>query len=1084
VAMSAVCVVCSAAFVFLLIASATAQIVDTAHISGVIRDASGGRIGSATVSVRSEATGSSFSLRSNSEGLYITPPLPPGDYELKVQAAGFSSLIQHIHLEVAQRASIDFSLKVGPTNETVEVKAAIALLESESSALSNERTEADIQNLPLNGRNFAELMGLTAGVFDTNTQAVGSSPLPSVRGDTSYSVNGLRAEENHFLFDGISDNEDHVGLGLILFPPIDAIQEFRQETSVADARYGHGGGGTINLVFKSGTSKYHGTVFEFVRNSDFDARNFFDQAKPAFRLNQFGGSLGGPVGNGKDTHTFFFADYAGTRRSQGLTYIATVPAQAMRQGDFSQAPQILFDPLSQVPLAGGGFSRSPFPDNIIPAGRLDPVGLNLINLFPLPNLPGLANNYLYQPSYRLTSDQGDFRLDQRFSNFDQAFVRFSQARADITQPGRLPAPAVGGSVAGFINEPSLQVVLSETHIFSPTTVNTIRLGWSRIDIQATDINQSQPYAQQIGIPGSNLPGDPITNGLPFISITGAATLGSYGNLPAVIVSNNYQLDENLTLIRGRHTIQMGGDFTRLQYNVLQTLNFRGSMSFTTAYTSNPASPTGTGLGLGDLLLGKPISATLQFQNGTRGLRRSDVSVFAQDDYKVTDKLTLNLGIRYENYIGYPWTEVRDRADAFAPPSAVVQVGTNGVPRSGVNGRYLNFMPRAGFAWRIASKTVIRAAYGIFYSAPQVGFGVTLAANPPNIISTAYTNNQFDFAGAIPASQGFVRPSTGAVPGSALNAVDPNESMPYTQQWNFTVRQQLAAATVAGVAYVGTAGTHLQGLINMNQATPGVTPLAQRLPYPLFQNIMDVTDVDTSRYHALQVTFEQRLSRGLSFNASYTWSHALDDSSTDSNSLITFMNTYNRRLDYGNADFDIRHRVIASASYQLPFRRPGRLRHVIEGWQLNGILSLYTGLPFTVQSATNTLNIGSGSRASWIGPGNGGLPENQRSIQDWFNVAAFAPPSPLQFGNAGRNILRGPGTAQLDLSVFKNFRLKERSAAYLQIRAEAFNLTNRVQFNNPAATIGAPGAGTITSAGSPVTFQRLSREVQLALKLYF
>jgi hypothetical protein len=323
-----------------------------------------------------------------------------------------------------------------------------------------------------------------------------------------------------------------------------------------------------------------------------------------------------------------------------------------------------------------------------------------------------------------------------------------------------------------------------------------------------------------------------------------------------------------------------------------------------------------------------------------------------------------------------------------------------------------------------------------------------------------------------------------VPGSALNTVDPNLRLPYSQQWNFTVRQQIASATLASVAYVGTAGTHLQGLININQPIPGLTPLAQRRPYPLFQSITEIADVDNSRYHALQLTVEQRLSRGLSFNASYTWSHALDHSSTDSNSLQSFMDTYNRRLDYGNADFDIRHRLIASASYLLPYRRPGPMRLVIEGWQFNGILSLYTGLPFSVQSATNTLNIGSGSRASFIGPGNGALPGDQQSIQRWFNVAAFAPPPPLQFGNAGRNILRGPGTAQLDLSIFKNYRLRDHSNAMLQIRAEVFNLTNRAQFNNPAATIGAPGAGTITSAGSPATLQRLSREVQLALKLYF
>jgi Carboxypeptidase regulatory-like domain/TonB dependent receptor len=1068
----------------LLISSAAAQIVDTARITGVIRDSSGARISSATVSFRSEATGLSFSLRSNSEGLYITPPLSPGNYELKVQAAGFSSLIQRVHIELAQRASVDFTLNVGAVNEIVEVRAAAPLLESESSALSNERTEADVENLPLNGRNFAELMGLTAGVVDTNTQFQGLLPLSAARGDTNYSVNGLRPEENHFVIDGISNNENHNGVGLIIFPPIDAVQEFRQETSVADARYGHGGGGTINLIFKSGTSKYHGSVFEFLRNADLDARNFFDRSKPPFRLNQFGGTFSGPIGNRKDPRTFFFTDYEGTRRDQGLTYVSTVPTLPMRGGNFSQLPQKLYNPISQVSLAGGGFSRSPFNGNIIPAALIDPVGLRLMNLYPFPNLPGVANNFLYQPSYVVSSDQGDFRLDHRFSDFDQSFLRFSQARADIVQPGRLPAPAVGGTISGFLSEPSQQVVLSETHIFAPRTVNTARFGWSRVDIHATDINQNQPYAELIGIPGSNIPGDPDTYGLPNIPITGAASLGSFGNLPAIIVTNNYQFDENLSLVRGRHTIQVGGDFTRLQYNVFQTANLRGSMSFTTAYTSNPVSPAGTGLGLGDLLLGKPISGSLQFMEGTRGLRRSDLSLFLQDDYKVNGRLTVNVGARYENYIGYPWIEVDNRAYQFVPPSGVVQVGTNGVPRTGVAARNLNFMPRAGLAWRLTSKTVARAAYGIFYSAPQIGFGINIAANPPNVISTAYANNQFDYANAIPASQGFARPSAGTVIGSALNAVDPHEHMPYTQQWNVNISHQLTSATLVSTAYVGTPGTHLQGFMNINQPRPGLTPLAQRRPYPLFQNIMGVADVDTSRYHALQLAFEQRLSHGLSFNASYTWSHALDDSSVNASSLQPFMNTYNRRLDHGNADFDIRHRLVASATYLVPFRASGWLRHAIEGWQLNGILNVYTGLPFTVQSATNTLNIGSSSRASYAGAGNGSLPENQRSIQHWFNVTAFSAPPALQFGDVGRNTLRGPGTTQLDFSAFKNFLLRERPTLRLQFRGEAFNLINRTQFNNPAATIGAPGAGTITSAGSSATFQRLSRQVQLAVKLYF
>jgi hypothetical protein len=858
-------------FVAVLCAVGTAaQIVDTARISGTVRDPSGARIAAAKISVRSETTEWALSLLSSNEGGYITPPLPPGDYELKVEANRFSPLIQHVHLEVAQRESIDVTLKLGKANEAIEVKGAATLLEAESSTLSNERAETAVKNLPLNGRNFAKLMGLTAGVMDVNTQLTGFLPLASSRGETNYSVNGLRSEENHFLVDGIGNNADNGGLGIVIYPPIDAVQEFRMETSVADARFGHGGGGTINLVFKSGSSKYHGSVFEFLRNSDLDARNFFDKRKPVFRMNQFGGTFSGPVRAGKDPRTFFFADYEGTRTNQALTYVSTVPTAAMRTGNFSQAPQTIYDPTSQASLAGGGFSRAPFSDNIISHSLIDPVGLNLIQLYPLPNLAGIANNYLYQPARTVTSDEGDFRLDRRFSNTDLGFFRLSVARDDLFQAGSLPPPASGGLLSGPLSQPSYQAVLSETHIFAPNTVNIYRFGWSRLEVLGTDINQSQPYAQQIGIPGSNIAGDSTTYGLPLITVTGAAALGTVGGLPVIDITNNYQFDENLSLIRGRHTIQIGGDFTRLQQNVVQTSNRRGSMNFTSAYSSNPAASGGAGLELADLLLGKPVSGSLQFIAGTRGLRRSDLSAYIQDDHKVNDRVILNFGLRYENYIGYPWREVHNRIYNFAPPSGVTQAGANGVPSSGVAARNLNFMSRAGLAFRASSKTVIRAAYGIFYSGPRLLSVVHIVTNPPELISTGYTNNQFDFDNAIPASAGFSRSAVGTVLGSPLFAFDPDAHLPYTQQWNATIQYQFASDTLVTAAYVGTAGTHLLGLINVNQPTPGLSlaSLAQRRPYPMFQNIMELADVETSRYHALQLSAEQRLTHGLSFNASY------------------------------------------------------------------------------------------------------------------------------------------------------------------------------------------------------------------------
>ncbi|MGD0620559.1 MAG: TonB-dependent receptor, partial [Bryobacteraceae bacterium] len=560
----------------------SAQIVDSGRISGTVQDSSGGVIANADVVFRNDATGLTDRTATNGDGLFVSQPLAPAEYSVAVEQPGFAKVIQHVHLEVGQRASITLILSPGKASETVNVEANAAFLGTETSTLSNLRTEHAVENLPLDGRNFAELVDLSAGVSPAQSQ-VSTVALSAVRGETSYSVNGLRPEENNYLLDGISDTENHNGLGIVLFPPLDAVEEFREETSGADARYGRGGGGTINLVFKSGTDQFHGDLFEFLRNSDLDAKNFFDKRKPPFKMNQFGVTFGGPLLGRRNPKTFFFVDYQGTRTDQGLTYISTVPTALERTGNFSALPQQIYNPLTTVQAANGTYSRTPFAGNIIPSGQISQVGQNLINLYPLPNLPGFANNYLYQPTRTLVEDEYDGRVDHRFSDKDSSFLRYSHARDNIYQPGPLPAPAVGGAISGLSREPSDQAVLSENHVFSSTAINTARVGWSRVGINSTDANAGQALATQVGIPGSNVPGNPLTDGLPMIPVTGAATLGSYGNLPATIVSNNYQVDDSVSLIRGRHTFTFGGELQRRQYNIFQTANLRGTMSFTTAY---------------------------------------------------------------------------------------------------------------------------------------------------------------------------------------------------------------------------------------------------------------------------------------------------------------------------------------------------------------------------------------------------------------------------------------------------------------------------------------------------------------------
>jgi outer membrane receptor protein involved in Fe transport len=1061
--------------------------VDTGTVSGLVRDSSGGAISAAQVTFKNEATGLATEITTNSVGLFVSPPLRPGGYLIEVRVRGFETAAKRVQLDVSIRREVDFELAIGAVSATVAVKEAASLLQTETSTLSNLRTEKAIQDLPLNSRNFAQLITLATSAMPAQSQNTGS-PITMKRGVTGVSINGTRLEENNFLLDGIVNNENHNGLGVMIFPPVDAVEEFRVESSVANAQFGRGGGGTINLTYKSGGKDYHGGLYEFVRNSAFDAKNFFDSATlpiPPFRMNQFGGFVGGRVNpRSKDPKTFFFFDYQGSRIRQSQTYVNTVPTLAFRGGDLSAAPQRIYDPQSQTQPSPGQFQRMPFSGNIIPPGRIDAVGRNILSLYPAPNLgTGLANNFLYNP-VRITNDNDyDLKVDHRFSDNDVAWVRYSWAKSDLTEPSFLPPPAVGNGpgVPGLNDQPVKQAVVSGTRILSASSFNEARMGFTRLNLRAFDLNYGRNVSNEIGVPGSNVTGDILTSGLAIFGISGLTGLGDNGFSPAIVVSENYQWSDNFTLIRGRHSLKFGGEARRLRYNAFQSSTLRGTMSFGTNYSSNPAAPNGTGLAAADVLLGRPGSGNIQYLTGTRGFRRTELAFYAQDDYKFSSRLTLNLGLRYEAYIGWPWTEVNNRLYGFvAAQQTVSRVGSNAVPGgAGVKGDWNNFGPRVGLAWQPLTRTVLHAAYGIFYSAPQLDITRNLASNPPEFITTSFSNNQFDFAGARPASAGFGRPPAGTLAGAALNSIDPNSRMPYTQQWNVSLQRELPASLSLTVAYAGTKGTRLEARPDINQPVPGTTAIASRRPYPLFQTILESENRESSIYHGLQVTLERRMARTLSLLVGYTFSHAIDEASSDFGAP---MNLRNFRLDRGNADFNVRNRIIASWTWALPFHAQGALNLLVGGWQLNGILSLFDGLPFSVQSATNTLNISSGTRADRLR--NGSLAPDQRTLARWFDITAFAAPGPQLFGNGGRNILTGPGTAQADMSLFKDFFLSSDRARRLQFRAECFNVSNTPQLNNPNSTIGTAAAGTISGAGAPLSFQRTSREMQLALKLYF
>jgi hypothetical protein len=1084
------------------------QIVETGTITGVVRDNSGAVIAKTQVSIRNAATGLANNSVTDSQGLYVSPPLDPGNYSVEFEAPGFGKVRENIRLEVGQRAAADAVLTVGLNTQTVTVEATNELLESESSTVSNLRTEEAVKDLPLNGRNFSELLGLGAGVVPAQTQIV-SIPYTQQRGPSSYAFNGLRFQENRLLLDGIGDNENHNGLAVVIFPPIDAVQEFSEETTDADARYGRGNAGTINLIYKSGTNRYHGEVFEFLRNSALDAKNYFDTAaKPGFRMNEFGATFGGPLFTRDNPHTFFFADYSGQRTRQGLTYVDTVPDFTLTPNgyNFSAYPQAIKSPATGIP----------YTNNFIPLNdpSLNQTGANILNFYQKyasPNIAGAttANNFLSNPERAVTEDAFDVKVDHRFDDADSAFIRYSQARDSIAQPGILPVPLVGAVICGPAQDPAHQAVISETHIFTPTTINTARFGWSRFFVYANNWDLGLQLPTQLGIPGVDVVGDPSSDGLPVMTFAGDSSIGDAANSPTQIGTNNYQWDDNVNLVRGKHSLDVGFEAVRLQYNMFQTAAEHGTFSFGTVYS---------GLAWTDLLFGAPKVGTYELQNGTRGFRQTDLSFYAQDNYKITSRLTLNLGLRYENFLGWPWTEVENRMYNFVPSlstTQLFQVGTNGVPRSGVSGNNLNFMPRVGFALKVTPKTVLHAGYGIYYSAPNVTNSDGMSINAPGLDYWAFNNSPIYGTAAANgspfnyASNGFVHTpatSASALPaGLPVFATDRNAKTPYSEQWHLTIQRELVPSTTLSFAYVGTRGVHLDDLVDINAGSPGTTAVAVNRPYPFFAQIYQLQTNQISSYNALQVSVERR-TRSLSFLASYTYSHALDEDTNSpgtNNGTGDAMNPYNLRADYGDSDLNIPNRFVASVNYQLPFETSNKLNPLVQGWQLNAILQYFDGLPFSVDSA-NGVGDGLTPRAELVpGNGNGPLPDGKRSIHEWFNTSAFVsipltgPLANAQWGDAGRNILQGPGTKNVDFSAFKNFQLTESKV--LQIRGEFFNLFNTPQFNNPGAVAPTPAAtsttlvpnittgspyGTIASAGSPTTFQRISREIQLAAKFTF
>src|SRR5262245_25472668 len=1059
--------------------AAQAQI-ETGTIVGTVTDVGAAVVPGVKVEIRSVATGLVTAVTTNEAGRYQSPPLKPESYEITATAQGFKTSRASLVLEVNQRVGLDFRLEAGAVTETVNVTDVAPLLETESSRLGNVRSARAVADLPLNARNFAFLITLSPGAAPQFDQTGGTLPGTTRRGVSNAAVNGVRGTNNwnSILIEGVDNTENHNGFGIVVFPPVDAIQEFKIQTNSADAQFGRAAGGITNLVLKSGGRDFHGSLYEFHRNSAFDALNFFLRPTDLnhFVLNQFGGTLGGtvfwPGYNRKRDKTFFFVSTQIDIRRQGLPFVSSVPTTKMRSGDFSESPNRIFDPLT---LAGN--VRTQFPGNVITAARFNAVGKKTLDLYPLPNQPGLTNNYVVSASRKYDSYQLDYKLDHYFNAAHSLTFRGSTGNTEIIDDGPLPLPASAST--GPARMPVGQYAFIDRYTISPALTNEFRFGFTRFNLILFQPNEGKDLADELGIPGVNT-GDTLTSGLPRITVSGFRELGDDPFNPGVLVTNNFQTEDNLIYVRGNHSLRFGLRWDRRQYNAFQTNAVRGILNFTGIYTTNPASPAGTGIAAADLLLGAPISGNISIIDGTRGFRRHELGFYAQDDWKFSPRLTLNLGLRYELYPSYPWVEVADRGAFLDLQTLTVsQLGVGNISRTGVKMDKNNFAPRIGLAYRLTDKTILRGAFGVFYAAPQYEISRGPSVNPPFAGAFSFNNNQLNFTGARKIDQGFERTFSAA--GATLFAIDPDLRLPYVQQWNLNIQRRLPGDMTLTTAYVGTKGVKLRDQININQPRPGAGAVAARRPYPQFNDIQLTAFRANSSYHGLQATLDKRFTAGFSFLVSYTYSHAIDDADVFGGG---HQDVLNLRADRGNAPFDIRHMFVVSYNYDLPFAKnaSGWAKHVLGGWQTNGVLRLTGGTPFTPTMAANTLN-GSGFQRPNAAPGCD--PKlGDPSVERWFNTACFTAPPQFTFGNVGRNTVFGPGTMQLDFSVFRNIGLGGDGKRSLQLRAEIFNLTNTPQFNNPNASIGSPQAGVINSAGSPPSFQRTSRQIQIAAKLLF
>ncbi|MFN7997340.1 MAG: carboxypeptidase regulatory-like domain-containing protein [Bryobacteraceae bacterium] len=1061
----------------------------TGTLTGTVTDPTGAVVPKAHVTVVNEGTNASRDALTNEDGDFTVALLPPGHYRVTIEKAGFRrSVAGEITLDVDQTARVDFPLQIGSLNEEVQVSETPPIVQTDTSTLGQVINGRDVADLPLNERNF-----LSFGLLAPGSQLPVEGSQNSTQGG-ALSVNGAREQSNNFLLEGVDNNDPYMNQYVAL-PSVDAIQEFKVQSGNYSAEFGRSGGAQVNVILKSGTNQLHGSAFEFLRNREMDAKNFFDFPScspfsvsgtcgeiPRFDRNQFGGTFGGPIRKDK---TFFFLSYEGLRLREATTREATVPSLELKQ-------QVM---------------------NLVPPSIINPAGLAIFNLYPAANAGAdLANSntFVSSPVIRNSENLALVKIDHHAgtnNSWSAHYARFGENRFNPFDP--LNAFTSLPGYGSYTLNNGLNAGLSWNHVFTSNKVNEFRLGFNRMRAAALQQSYGRDVATQLGFPA--VLNNAVDLGYPNVNLLGFDGIGEPVNYPQDRHDTTVHLSDNVSWIPGRHQFKFGADIRKIQVNNYLDFISRGDWFFLAGTEGGMA---GNPLfALAQLTVGIPDYVVAVKGDTFNSLRSTGMNYYIQDDIHVVPRLLLNVGLRYEynsppvethNRFSVPDLTANSASCAPVPDCQFIRAGTDGVPRATYDRTLRDFAPRIGVAWRPlkSERWVVRSAYGIFYDVGIFNLSVFPRANPPFYDLFYVPNSGSDTIQNI-LSQ----------PGQAIvqpNMIARNFRDGYMQQWNVDLQYEIGPNWMLDAAYVGSRGTHLSDVRDLNQARPatGVAPL------PQFSSILYVESGASSSYHALQFRSERRVGRGLTFLGAYTFSKSMDDVSAVLGGSVGSglpQDSLNLRGDRALSDFNAKHRFVFSSVYDLPFgawwaNGPGLGKRILDHWQASGIFTAQTGSPFTVnlassQSGSAITAFGNPYRPDLVGnpfvPGpvaanpdpachittaqNGKAAVVVEQPGSWFNTCAFAQPAAGQFGTAGRNILTGPGVLNLDFSLAKNIPLRNENRL-LQLRCEFFNLFNHPNFDIPNHVFGTSTFGQVLSANAYGS--RPPRQIQLGLKYRF